>query len=1731
VKKNKLIRNLFSLVITAIIINSCYSIGWQGSSLSIKKNEAYAETSNGYIYYAYKYSNGSKIYKMAPDGSSSNSIYSFAYSMDIRDMVTSPDGNWIYLGYKHSSGITIYKISTNGGSSSQIFNMSSYDADIRDIEISPDGNWIYLGYKHSSGITIYKISTNGGSSSNVFNMSSYYADIRDIEISPDGNWIYLGYKHSSGITIYKISTNGGSSSNVFNMSSYYADIRDIEISPDGNWIYFAIMHSDGSIIYKRDTNGENNSYMYNTSSTSVHIKDMIISPDGNWVYFTYKHSSGSSIYRVKNDGTNHSFIISWNDDIIILNQVVNNNPTINSTNPAVNQIFTESNTSFSPAITVQDVDNDTLTCKYYIDSEATARDAITATGTSTAKTVTFNAMNMAALSEGSHTIKFTVNDGLAVTEKSVTFKVDKSSPAIGTVTVTSSTNSITVSGSATDNIAGLDTYPYRYTIGPTVTGWLTGTSYTQASLSPNTSYAVKFEARDAVGHIATYTGSIYTKAEVPSVTVSTPTFSSLKVTVSDSNPSSTQYQIKTGSYYVTQTGALSTSAQWITLSSKNITVTGLSPNTNYSFTAKAKNGQGVETSQSAAASGTTLPLPPSAPGTPTTVSTANSIAVYWNSVTGATGYDLLSDGVLIQNVTSPYTHSGLPAGTSHTYQVRAKNAGGTSAWSTQVTGWTIPGTPTGITAASTSGSSITITWPAVTGASGYDLEADGVLIQNVTSQYTHTGLSPNTQHTYRVRAKNTGGTGGYSTAVAKYTLANIPSGGTIGTITGTGIEASWSANGNPQGTQYALAAFTTDDVLVKQNPWTTALNSTITGLSPESSYRIKVKAKNGDGNETSWYEIGSAQTLPNPPGIPSGIAASSEETRITVTWLPVDGATGYDIMKDGVQVDNVVSPYEDTGLLPGTEHTYRLRAKNAGGASEWSSPISVSTKLSVPDNIIASAEDDKITLTWDPVEGASIYKVEIDSSQVVQTAGNQYTHTGLAPYSIHTYRIKAENPVSSSDWSSEISKMTKAVPPAVPTGLSSEKTDSWIKITWNPVSGASGYEVKADGNTINVGNDTEYLDMGLVAGTEHTYQVRARNSAGKSDWSSPYTVSTEAVSSNTPSGLTALVSDTSIVVTWDDVPGADAYILEADDEYISVTDAVYNHIGLSPGSEHSYRVRSETDGNLSDWSERLTVRTFEDPDALPDKPQNITYLVSQTEILLSWERVNGALSYDIEMDGVVIDSTISNSYEVDSLEEGRSYIFRIRAVNKNGPGEWSDYITASTLEMQSGLPPVPKNITWSSTKNSVTLIWDFVENADSFDVEMDGQLIDNVSVTAFVYSGLQSNTTYSFRIRGVNREGTGDWSSVVETATKPQAPSIPENITFTATQTSITLTWDAVEGASTYEIEEDGIITGEISNTNYTHSQLVPGTQHAYRIRARNAGGTSDWSSQKIILTPTGTAGVPENLSVSATDTSVTLTWDVVSGADSYEVEIDSSSIQSVTQAVYNHQDITPGTMHSYRVRAVTAGNPGAWSAQVSISTMLSVPSDFSAVPGDSLITLTWDAVPGVSDYELEIDGETLLAVRETSYIHTNLMPGSEHTYRLRARSGGAASLWTEPVVGRAQSLTYTSSYSSGEEFEIVFAAQNVSDFSETSFIIEYNPEEMELLDLCAATPSKDPEDGFTEGLIQGTDIYLESFTDGAIRFKANKAVAPGQVWSGIVNRMRFMAKTSGDLTITYAVQ
>jgi hypothetical protein len=168
-------------------------------------------------------------------------------------------------------------------------------------------------------------------------------------------------------------------------------------------------------------------------------------------------------------------------------------------------------------------------------------------------------------------------------------------------------------------------------------------------------------------------------------------------------------------------------------------------------------------------------------GLRTTSVAATSVGLAWNAVPGATGYEVLRGTpttaltVVGTSAMTAYSDTGLAAGRTYVYAVATLSKKGASAASVPLTVLTLPAAPTGLIAAAISSTSVSLSWKAPEGATGYEVwratatnapvrvmvlsgsTSDGITVPPPT-EWTDTQVQALGTYTYTVRATNASGT-------------------------------------------------------------------------------------------------------------------------------------------------------------------------------------------------------------------------------------------------------------------------------------------------------------------------------------------------------------------------------------------------------------------------------------------------------------------------------------------------------------------------------------------------------------------------------------------------------------------------------------------------------------------------------------------------------------------------------------------------------------------------------------------------------------------------------------------------------------------------------------------------------------------------------------------------------------------------------------------------------------
>lgn len=313
---------------------------------------------------------------------------------------------------------------------------------------------------------------------------------------------------------------------------------------------------------------------------------------------------------------------------------------------------------------------------------------------------------------------------------------------------------------------------------------------------------------------------------------------------------------------------------------------------------------------------------------------------------------------------------------------------------------------------------------------------------------------------------------------------------------------------------------------------------TDTGLTKGNAYSYRIKANmnatNSDYSNVATVTI--EDSNPNPtlakPIInegDTGIYAAG----FYVTWGLINGATSYDI-----QVYNETDGWVDQGTSTahflyinkkGTQTSYRvrMRAVNATGTSDWSTPrdFTLPGALVAPSNLaaIANAATLEVDLTWD--DNADIetgYSIERalgnGAYSVIATLSadeTSYTDTGLTAGSTYSYKVRASENTTYSTYSNIATVTIDDANPALPIPVFYDPSNGTYPYgfyaTWALINGATSYEIQlynAVTGWADFATSTSYSQYIEKQGEERNYKIRIRAvyANGASDWSAPMDV-------------------------------------------------------------------------------------------------------------------------------------------------------------------------------------------------------------------------------------------------------------------------------------------------------------------------------------------------------------------------------------------------------------------------------------------------------------------------------------------------------------------------------------------------------------------------------------------------------------------------------------------------
>ena len=593
--------------------------------------------------------------------------------------------------------------------------------------------------------------------------------------------------------------------------------------------------------------------------------------------------------------------------------------------------------------------------------------------------------------------------------------------------------------------------------------------------------------------------------------------------------------------------------------------------------------------------------------------------------------------------------------------------------------------------------------------------------------------------------------------------------------------------------------------------------------------------------------------------------------------------------------------------------------------------------------------------------------------------------------------------------------------PSAPSGLSVSNTIASLTLKWNVVTDATGYEIYRAGtdgkySKITTVTSTSYVDTNVKNNTQYSYKIKAYNAAGASAFSTAASLKKTQIS---VSKLKADANGSTVQLSWTGgVTGAEGYVI-----YRRTEGGSYDEIGRTSGNTYSntisagikyyYAVAVYSGSRTEDKCPEVGVMYLVAPSGLS---------VSNTiaSLTLKWNAVKGATGYEIYRAGTdgkysKITTVTSTSYVDTSVKNNAQYSYKIKAYNTACTSAFST--AASLKKTQISV----SNLKADANGSKVQLSWTGgVTGAEGY------VIYRRTEGGSYAEIGRTSGNTYSNTISagikyyytvavysGSRTEGKCPEVGVMYLAT-------PSGLSVSNTIASLTLKWNAVKGATGYEIYRAGTdgkyskIT-TVTSTSYVDTSVKNNTQYSYRIKAYNTACTSAFSTAASLKK---TQISVSNLKADANGSKVQLSWTGgVTGAEGYVIyrRTEGGSYAEIGRTSGNtySNTISAGIKYYYAVAVYSGSRTEDKCPEVGVM-YLAEPAVTGASNITSGVQVKWSKVTGATGYIVYHKGAgkgwaRIADIKDGStvnYTDTTAASGTTYTYTVRAYNKDTMSDW-----------------------------------------------------------------------------------------------------------------------------
>ena len=533
--------------------------------------------------------------------------------------------------------------------------------------------------------------------------------------------------------------------------------------------------------------------------------------------------------------------------------------------------------------------------------------------------------------------------------------------------------------------------------------------------------------------------------------------------------------------------------------------------------------------------------------------------------------------------------------------------------------------------------------------------------------------------------------------------------------------------------------------------------------------------------------------------------------------------------------------------------------------------------------------------------------------------------------------------------------------------------------------------------------------------------------------------------------------------TWEDISGSGAGT------------TTHTVTGLTNGTQYAFEIRAVNARGNSNAS--VTVTTTPEADTTPSfgtetiADQNYTRNTTIATLTLPEATGgNGTLTYSLTPNapaGLVFDANARTLTGTPSaVQDATQYTYTVT----DGDGDTASLTFNITVAKAVEPPHSPSNLFAIAGDTKVTLVWTNPNDPTITGYEVLYQYGSDpwepiegsdATTTRHTVEELVNGTEYTFQIRAVAGSVPGDPSIAIKATPQVAVPDAPENLTATAGDRSVSLSWDLPTNASVLDkVQVRRQARGETTwdpwtdlaadATTHTVTNLKNGQDYIFEVRAESASGAGP-AARTAGRPELAVPGAPTQFSATAGDTEVALSWklptntsEIVTVQVRWKATADLpfddardkwTDLPSSAATGYTATGLTNGTGYSFEVRATNSagsGEPATGAATPRAPPLVApgAPTNLSTVPGDTEVVVLW-ALPTntsrIDSVELRHKVKTapdtgwsgwssLAGTAERSRV-TGLVNGTDYLFEVRAKNaagtGPSASVEGTPELSK----------------------------------------------------------------------------------------------------------------------